>query len=58
MSLLLLESKEARSEFVTALQKMPYNNELLTTAETLLILYDQYTEMIRKNPGLENEFGR
>lgn len=57
MSLLLKESEEARIDFIAALLQVSFNVSLRTASETLLILYDQYTEMIRKNPELEKKFG-
>jgi len=56
MSTLLSESKIAREDFILALSKVEWNNELRTTAETLITLYDQYIYVLKKHPELEELF--
>lgn len=55
----LLECSEIRHKFVEAVQLMPWNNRLRTQSESLLIMFDQMTEMVHKGDfninGIEND---
>ena len=40
------EAKQARNQFVKALQFLPWNNQVRTKSESLMIMFDQMTEFI------------
>lgn len=56
MSLLTRESKEVRNRLVKVIYKQPWDNELRTSIDSLLIMYDQYVQFFEKHPEYEKDF--
>ena len=50
MKLLIKESSEARKDLCQAVNNMEWNNELRTTSETVIILFDRFVEYFKNHP--------